>query len=177
MVTVLSDGQLRGPSLSQKMQMAENTLKQAIELRLESATQTLKAMNQKLWGEKTIVIDPNKHTWRAYAASGKLIKSGLVTAGSRWCPDIGKACKTKAGVFRVYSLGSAGCKSRKFPVGIGGAPMPYCMFFNGGQAIHGSYQVVPRNVSHGCLRVRVNDAKWLRFNFVTVGTKVIVKAY
>lgn len=127
--------------------------------------------------ERVIIIDPRKHKWSAYAANGKLIRSGMATAGSSWCPDIGKPCRTKIGVFRVYSLGSSGCYSKKFPVGRGGAPMPYCMFFNGGQAIHGSYNVVPANVSHGCIRVHVSDARWLRFNFINVGTKVVVRPY
>jgi lipoprotein-anchoring transpeptidase ErfK/SrfK len=136
-------------------------------------------------GEKVIVVDPNSHTWSAYSADGELLRSGMATAGNRWCRDIGRPCKTKAGVFRIYSLGSRGCKSSKFPVGRGGAPMPYCMFFNGGQALHGSYEVVPRNVSHGCVRLHVEDAAWIRFNFAEHpnasnnyrGTKVIVRPY
>jgi len=55
--------------------------------------------------------------------------------------------------------------------------MPYCMFFNGKQGLHGSNQVVRGNVSHGCVRLHVGDAKWIRFNFATIGTKVIVKPY
>jgi lipoprotein-anchoring transpeptidase ErfK/SrfK len=59
------------------------------------------------------------------------------------------------------------------------------MFFNGGQALHGSYQVVPANISHGCVRLRVKDAKWLRYNFAEeptaqnedLGTIVIIKSY
>lgn len=128
-------------------------------------------------GKRVIMIDPNAHGWGAYGEDGKLIRSGLATAGANWCPDIGRPCRTKAGVFSIQSLGSADCVSRKFPVGRGGAPMPYCMFFHGGQAIHGSNQVVPANVSHGCVRVNVEDAAWIRFNFVTVGTKVIVSPY
>lgn len=128
-------------------------------------------------GERVIVIDPNIHMWGAYSPDGKLIRSGTATAGSSWCRDIGRSCRSKAGVFRIYSLGSAGCKSSKFPVGRGGAPMPYCMFYHGGQAIHGSHEVVRKNVSHGCVRVHVEAARWLRFNFAGHGTKVIVRPY
>jgi hypothetical protein len=128
--------------------------------------------------EKKIIVDPNTHRWSAYAANGKLVRTGLATAGGRWCPDIGRSCKTQAGVFRVYSLGSASCYSKKYPVNTGGgAPMPYCMYFNGGQGLHGSGSVFPGNGSHGCVRLHVSDAKWLRFNFVTLGTKVIIKPY
>ena len=126
---------------------------------------------------KAILIDPNVHAWGAYDSSGSLIRAGLVTAGANWCADIGRSCRTAAGTFRIYSLGDAGCKSSIYPVPKGGAPMPYCMFFHGGQALHGSYQVVEGNVSHGCVRLRVADAEWLRFNFANVGTKVIVKPY
>ena len=55
--------------------------------------------------------------------------------------------------------------------------MPYCMYFHGGQALHGSYEVVNGNISHGCVRLHVNDARWLRFNFAEPGTKVIIKPY
>lgn len=129
------------------------------------------------YGEKVIVIDPRAHTWAAYSASGQLLRSGIATAGAKWCPDIQRACRTKSGVFRISSLGSSSCKSTRYPVGRGGAPMPYCMFFNGNQGLHGSHEVARANLSHGCVRVTVSDAKWIRFNFATHGTKVIVKSY
>jgi hypothetical protein len=136
-------------------------------------------------GEKIIIVNPKVHAFGAYSADGELIRSGMVTAGSGWCRDLGRSCRTKVGSFRIYSLGSSSCKSSKFPLPRGGAPMPYCMFFNGGQALHGSYQVVAANVSHGCVRLEVEDAEWLRFNFVEGpnqdngyrGTRVIVKSY
>lgn len=136
-------------------------------------------------GEKKIIVDPRSHKWGAYDEDGKLVKSGMATAGNSWCRDIRKPCRTRVGTFRIDSLGAANCKSRKFPLPRGGAPMPYCMFFNGGQALHGSYQVVPANVSHGCVRLRVQDAKWLRFNFAEepnsrnewMGTLVVIQPY
>lgn len=128
-------------------------------------------------GEKTVLIDPNVHAWGAYDASGNLVRAGLTTAGSSWCADINRSCKTSAGSFRIYSLGEPECKSKIYPVGKGGAPMPYCMFFKGGQALHGSYEVVEANVSHGCVRLHVSDAEWLRYSFVNEGTKVVVRPY
>lgn len=127
--------------------------------------------------EKVIVVDPNVHAWGAYTENGDLIKAGLATAGNSWCHDIKRSCRTKAGTFRIHSLGSARCKSSIYPLPRGGAPMPYCMFFNKNQGLHGSYNVVEGNVSHGCVRLRVHDAEWLRFQFVRVGTKVIVRPY
>lgn len=128
-------------------------------------------------GEKTILVDPNVHAWGAYDSSGNLLRGGLVTAGNYYCPDIHRPCKTKSGTFRIHSLGAASCKSHIFPLPHGGAPMPYCMFFNGGQGLHGSYEVVEGNVSHGCVRMHPSDAEWIRFNFANIGTKVIVKPY
>lgn len=136
-------------------------------------------------GEKQIIVDPRKHKWAAYDEDGKLVRSGTATTGAHYCRDIRKPCRTKVGTFRIDSLGAASCKSRKFPLPRGGAPMPYCMFFNGGQALHGSYEVVAANRSHGCVRLRVKDAKWLRFNFAEepsranerMGTLVVIKPY
>jgi L,D-transpeptidase catalytic domain len=128
-------------------------------------------------GEKVIIIDPRIHAFGAYTASGELVRTGMVTAGNYYCRDIRRGCKTKAGTFRIYSLGGPGCRSSKYPLPRGGAPMPYCMFFNGAQGLHGSYEVVYGNVSHGCVRMHVPDARWLRYNFVNHGTKVIVRPY
>ncbi|MDR3491379.1 MAG: L,D-transpeptidase [Gammaproteobacteria bacterium] len=128
-------------------------------------------------GERVIIVNPNIHAWGAYSAKGELLHSGVATAGARWCSDIGRPCKTGAGTFRIKSLGSEDCVSKIYPVGEGGAPMPYCMFFNGGQGLHGSHEVVAGNISHGCVRLHVSDARWIRYNFATIGTKVIVKPY
>lgn len=128
-------------------------------------------------GEKVILVDPRVHAWGAYDANGYLIRAGVATAGANYCPDIRRACRTKAGTFRIQSLGARGCKSSIYPRPRGGAPMPYCMFFNKNQGLHGSYQVVDGNASHGCVRLKVDDAKWIRFDFATIGTKVIVRPY
>lgn len=136
--------------------------------------------------EKLIVFDPKLHAWGAYDTDGTLVRWGPATGGGKWCSDIGQSCRTKAGVFRVYSLGSSNCVSSKFPIPEGGAPMPYCMFFNGGQAFHGSPGgVIKGNASHGCVRLFVQDAEWLRYDFIDPprasnnyrGTKVIVLPY
>lgn len=129
--------------------------------------------------EKVVVVDPSLHAWGAYNSQGELLRAGVATTGAPYCPDINSACRTSVGSYRIFSLGSADCKSSKFPVPRGGAPMPYCMFFNGGQGLHGSgpRDVVPANVSHGCVRMHISDAEWLRFNFATIGTKVVVKPY
>jgi hypothetical protein len=127
--------------------------------------------------EELVVVDPHVHAWGAYSSDGDLLKAGLASAGSSWCADLHRPCRTKVGTFRINSLGSASCKSSMFPLHRGGAPMPYCMFFNKNQALHGSYETAEANISHGCVRLHVYDAEWLRFEFVHVGTKVIVRPY
>jgi hypothetical protein len=136
-------------------------------------------------GEKVIIIAPREHAWGAYSATGKLIRWGIATAGASRCPHKRGSCRTQAGSFRIYSLGDSDCISHKFPLPDGGAPMPYCMYFNGGQALHGSSGVVYGNVSHGCVRIHVGDAKWLRYHFINGpgsgnhyrGTRIIVRPY
>lgn len=128
-------------------------------------------------GEKMVLVDPIEHRWGAYDPSGRLIRSGLASAGRDWCADMGQECHTFTGTFRIRSLGGANCVSPSFPIPNGGAPMPYCMYFNKYQALHGSYELGNANLSHGCVRMRVSDARWLRYNFVEIGTLVVVESY
>jgi lipoprotein-anchoring transpeptidase ErfK/SrfK len=130
-------------------------------------------------GNKVIYVDPNAHAWGAYDTDGTLVRAGLATAGGEWCDDIDKECKTDPGKYRIQSLGGPECVSRKYPVPKGGGLMPYCMPFNNGQALHGSPDntVVEANLSHGCVRMRIPDAEWIRYNFASVGTKVVVEPY
>lgn len=137
-------------------------------------------------GEKLIVIDPSVNAWGAYNPEGTLVRWGPAAAGSDWCRDIDEPCHTHPGSFRIFSLGSSDCISHKFPLPKGGAPMPYCMYFNNGQALHGEPRGLPGfNASHGCVRLYVNDAEWLRYDFAEGpdasnnfrGTHVLVKEY
>lgn len=136
-------------------------------------------------GEKTILVDPANHFYGAYGKNGHLIRWGIATTGANDCKDSDKSCRTQTGHYRIYSLGNEHCVSSKYPYPTGGAPMPYCMFFVNGQAIHGSDDVQSANASHGCVRVHVSDAKWLRYQFVEApspsnhyqGTLVMIKNY
>ncbi len=120
--------------------------------------------------EKAIVVDLSQQAFGAYDRNGKKIKWGPISGGKAWCADVGRSCKTVTGTFRVTREGGAGCVSRKYD----NAPMPYCMFFHRGYAMHGA--VLPgHHASHGCVRMFTEDAKWLNHEFVTPGTKIIVK--
>lgn len=128
-------------------------------------------------GNKVFIFDPRQTAWAAYDKNGNLIKQGEGSGGKHYCPDTKKACLTPTGTYEIYRKGDASCASTQFPLGKGGAPMPYCMFFKGGYAIHGSQHVPNYNASHGCIRVTPEDAAWLSLNHIDYGSTVIVKPY
>ncbi|HRD70071.1 MAG TPA: L,D-transpeptidase [Legionella sp.] len=125
----------------------------------------------------TFIFNPNTLSWKAINENGKVIRTGRGSGGKGYCSDIRRGCKTPAGSYRIISKGGAGCRSSRYPVGRGGAPMPYCMFFSKYYAIHGSYDVPNYNASHGCVRVKPGDANWLSKNFIRIGTRVVIKPY
>lgn len=139
------------------------------------AQEAVSVMNKQFAG--TFVYNPRTLRWSAINSSGKVIRTGRASGGRGYCPDLRRSCRTPTGTFHVISKRGFSCKSSRYPVGRGGAPMPYCMFFSKNYAIHGSYDVPNYNASHGCIRVPVNDARWLNNNFMSIGTKVIVKSY
>lgn len=124
----------------------------------------------------TFVYNPKTLRWKAIK-NGKVIRSGKGSGGRHYCKDVKRACRTPSGTYRIISKRGANCRSSRYPVGKGGAPMPYCMFFSKYYAIHGSPDVPNFNASHGCIRVKPSAAKWLYHNFLKVGSKVIVKSY
>lgn len=125
----------------------------------------------------TFVYNPRTLQWQAISSSGKVIRTGHGSAGRSYCPDIHRSCRTPTGTFHVIAKAGASCKSSRYPVGRGGSPMPYCMYFSNNYAVHGSYEVPNYNASHGCIRVHPGDAQWLYRHFMSVGTTVVVKPY
>jgi hypothetical protein len=126
----------------------------------------------------TIIVSPTVLAWAAYRANGELVRWGPISAGKDYCRDVHRYCQSKTGVFNIYEKHGPECISFKFPVGEGGAPMPYCMFYSGGFALHGSPLVPGYNASHGCIRLFIEDARWLNQEFIGSNqTKVIVLPY
>ena len=118
-------------------------------------------------GQKTMIFDPSKLAWAAYDSEGNLVRWGPASGGNTWCADVRRGCRTSPGEYVIYTKKGAGCISGKYPLEKGGgAPMPYCMFFNKGFAFHGSPTVPGYNASHGCVRLFTEDAKWLNEEFV-----------
>jgi len=130
-----------------------------------------------VFSSNTFIFNPQKLSWVAIGENGQVVNSGKASGGSHYCRDLRRGCKTPSGVYKVWSKQGAGCRSSKYPLGRGGAPMPYCMFFNKNYAIHGSYDVPNHNASHGCIRVTPAAARWLNQHFIKIGTTVIVKPY
>lgn len=134
------------------------------------------------YGEKMIVISLQRLAFGAYDEQGHLIYWGPISGGRGWCSDLKRPCRTPIGQFAVYRKEAEECVSTKFPIPEGGAPMPYCMYFYRGFALHGSPEVPGYNASHGCVRMFTTDAWWLNQNFINVpvknnnyrGTKIIV---
>lgn len=133
--------------------------------------------------EKQVIVDQDKLAWGAYDAKGQLVNWGPIASGRDKCPDSNNACRTLTGIFRVFSKENVHCKSDIFPIGKGGAKMPYCMYFHKGFALHGSDDIPGYRASHGCVRMFTRDAKWLNEEFVdstneqtnVLGTKVVVR--
>lgn len=126
-------------------------------------------------GNKLIVVNLRVHAFGAYDQEGRLVHWGPVSGGHDWCADIDGPCNTKMGSFKIIDAQGEKCKSSAYPVETsGGAPMPYCMHFYRGFALHASTELPGFHASHGCIRLFFEDAKWLNKQFVTIGTLVIV---
>ena len=74
----------------------------------------------------------------------------------RWKVSTGRSgYTTPTGNYRAY-LASRHHRSRKYD----NAPMPYAIFFNGGYAVHATFDVkhLGRPASHGCVRLHPDNA-------------------
>ena len=95
---------------------------------------------------------------------GRTVSTMDVRFGSQYTP-------TREGVFTVYF------KSRYHVSTIYHTPMPYAMFFSGGQAVHYSSDFAARGyygASHGCVNVRDKKKVAALFDQVKNGDKVVV---
>ncbi|MEU3906070.1 L,D-transpeptidase family protein [Streptomyces goshikiensis] len=100
----------------------------------------------------------------AWMIDGKVISTMDVRFGSENTP-------TREGVFDV------GWKAKEWTSTIYHTPMPYAMFFSGGQAVHYSADFAARGysgASHGCVNVRDKAKLSKLFDDVKVGDKVVV---
>lgn len=130
-------------------------------------------MNTK--GERVVYVNLSLFAFGAYNKQGNLVYWGPVSSGRKKCYDSDKNCSTAIGKFRVFRIEGKDCISHEYPLEThGGDPMPYCMYFHGGAAIHYSTLSGFINRSAGCVRLFKSDAKWLNKEFVKLKTEVIV---
>lgn len=96
-----------------------------------------------------IVVTVNKSTQRLTVEVDGVTRYHWPVSTARW------GYRTPNGTYRPERL-ERKWYSRKYDW----SPMPYSIFFNGGYAIHGSYEIsrLGRPASHGCIRLHPNNA-------------------
>ncbi|RRR79531.1 murein L,D-transpeptidase [Streptomyces sp. RP5T] len=112
---------------------------------------------------RVLCISKNSRTLR-WMIDGRTVMTVSVRFGSVGTP-------TREGVFSVY------WKSRHHVSTLYDSPMPYAMFFSGGQAVHYSADFAAHGYaggSHGCVNVRDEAAIADLFAQVRTGDKVVV---
>jgi lipoprotein-anchoring transpeptidase ErfK/SrfK len=111
------------------------------------------------------VLCLNKTTRKIhFMVNGRIYKSADVRFGCRATP-------TREGSFRVYR------KSLRHVSSLYHTPMPWAMFFNGGQAVHYSADFAARGYngcSHGCANMRSKSAIQFMYLRTKIGDRVIV---
>ncbi|HEY9609703.1 L,D-transpeptidase [Allocoleopsis sp.] len=79
---------------------------------------------------------------------------------------------TRPGIFNIQTkLAKSRMRGADYDV----PNVPYVMFYEGNYAIHGAFwhRRFGTPVSHGCVNVAVNHARWL-FDWASVGTPVVI---
>lgn len=133
---------------------------QSKSLTIRQQIQTLQQSNQR-W----IKIDLSQQKLTAWEG-GKSVYAVIVSTGKKSTP-------TRTGVFQIQSKHkSARMRGRDYDL----PKVPYTMYYQGSYAIHGAnwHRRFGTPVSHGCVNVAPNHAKWL-FNWASVGTPVVVQ--
>jgi hypothetical protein len=124
---------------------------------------TTAALDPRCLTGRVLCIDKTSRTIR-WVVGHEVRKTMEVRFGSAYTP-------TREGVFHV------GWKSRDHVSKLFHTPMPFAMFFSGGQAVHYSSDFAARGytgASHGCVNVRnYRGIRWL-FDRVRVGDRVVV---
>jgi lipoprotein-anchoring transpeptidase ErfK/SrfK len=104
---------------------------------------------------------------RLNARSGKRVVARFtISSGLRATP-------TRRGTFRVYAKYRS---TRYRGPGYNLPNVPWSLFYSGGYAIHGAYwhNKFGSPASHGCVNMRVNDARWV-YAWAPVGTLVVIR--
>ncbi|MDB9473445.1 L,D-transpeptidase [Dolichospermum circinale CS-537/03] len=115
--------------------------------------------------QRWIQIDLSQQNLIAWEGK-KLVYKATISSGKPSTP-------TRIGIFKIQSKFK---KTRMRGRGYDIANVPYAMYYQGGYAIHGAYwhKKFGTPISHGCVNLTPNKAKWL-FNWANVGTTVVIQ--
>ncbi|WP_404816933.1 L,D-transpeptidase family protein [Streptomyces thermolineatus] len=134
--------------------------------RLETHPQTtnpLPAPDPRCTTGRVLCISKSARTL-AWMSDGQVLMAMDVRFGSQYTP-------TRDGAFEVY------WKSRDHHSTLYDSPMPFALFFSGGQAVHYSADFAANGyagASHGCVNVRDRAKAAALFDQVRTGDKVVV---
>lgn len=153
-----------GPSAAEPMADASPAIvRQAADgTRLDQAPEPVR-LDSRCERGRALCADKSTNTLR-WVVDGEIRRTVAARFGAPKTP-------TREGAFRVYD------KLRHHVSSLYGTPMPFAMFFSGGQAVH--YSKDFRNAgydraSHGCINVRNYRAMVELFDRVRIGDKVVV---
>ena len=121
------------------------------------------ALDQRCRTGRVLCIDKSSRTLR-WVVDGQVRKTVDVRFGSAELP-------TREGVFTVAR------KNRDHVSSLYHTPMPYAMFFSGGQAVHYSPDFAAtgyNGASHGCVNVRDREAVAWLYDQVALGDRVVI---
>jgi len=125
--------------------------------------ETIKTLQQS--DQRWIQINLTKQRLIAWEG-GKPVYAVMISSGKKSTP-------TQTGVFEIQSKHRfTHMQGEDYDV----PQVPYAMYYEGGYAIHGAYwhRKFGTPVSHGCINVAPDHAKWL-FQWASLGTPVIVQ--
>lgn len=114
--------------------------------------------------ERWIQIDLKKQRLIAWEG-GTPVYAIVISTGKGSTP-------TRPGIFNIQTkLAKSRMRGADYDV----PNVPYVMFYTGNYAIHGAFwhRRFGTPVSHGCVNVAVNHARWL-FDWASVGTPVVI---
>ncbi|WP_353932175.1 L,D-transpeptidase [Okeanomitos corallinicola TIOX110] len=139
---------------------SEQVLANSTKNKIATAIQTLKKSDQR-W----IQVDLSEQNLIAWEGN-KPVYAVKISSGKRSTP-------TLVGTFKVQTKHR---KTRMRGPGYNVANVPHTMYYHRGYAIHGAYwhKRFGTPVSHGCVNLAPNHAKWV-FEWAAVGTPIVVK--
>ncbi len=129
----------------------------------QTIIQTIKTLKQsdQLW----IQVNLTKQRLIAWEG-GKPVYAITISSGKKSTP-------TRTGIFKIKSkFKTTRMRGTNYDV----PNVPYAMFYEGSYGIHGAYwhRKFGTPVSHGCVNIAPNHAKWL-FNWASIGTPIIIR--